>query len=289
MLAADRIVQNALKALLYEVSVTPKPGLVDPQTHGAHPDMTVFTFIDSTLSLERYFQACVQAGQRFAGSELTQLFIQIRPLGVQAEKDMFAATSNVNTHKGAIFSLGVLVTAVAYLTQVQATFTAVDIQTVVKKMLVDLVENDFKQLQQKIPAELTAGERHFLKYGKTGIRGEAQAGFPSVFQTALPFLTTSTGSVNQRLLDTLMHIAQCCDDSNLIKRAGDPAILIWVRQQTQMFFTLGGSKTIAGTDFLRQLDATFTAKKLSLGGSADLLILTIFLGLTFDAFAATPN
>lgn len=280
---AKRITQNALKALLYEVSVTPKPGLVDPHSHGAHPDMTVFTFIDSSLSLEHYFYECAMMGLQFNGANLPQLFQKIRPLGVQAEETMFSATKQVNTHKGAIFSLGVAVAAVGYLERTNHQINATVIRATIQAMLIDLVKTDFKNLASKPQTMLTAGEHHFLKYGKSGIRGEAQAGFPVVFESALPFLLNqSSGSINERLLDTLMIIAQISEDSNLIKRAGDPAILTWLRTQTTHFFALGGSQTIRGKKFLKQLDLVFTDKHLSLGGSADLLILTIFLALTLN-------
>nr|WP_235804467.1 triphosphoribosyl-dephospho-CoA synthase CitG [Loigolactobacillus coryniformis] len=279
---AKKNVHNALKSLLYEVSVTPKPGLVDPSSHGAHPDMTVFTFIDSSLSLEQYFYECAAAGFNFTGTDLTQLFRKLRPLGIQAEKEMFLATKNINTHKGAIFSVGIAVAAVGYLEQTNKALDAFLIRTTIRDMLVDLISTDFNNLTDKAENELTAGERHFLKYGKSGIRGEAQAGFPVVFEHALPFFKASSGPINERLLDTLMIIARNSEDSNLIKRAGNLAILDWLHEQIDCFFDLGGSQTSAGKAFLRQLDVIFSEKQLSLGGSADLLILTVFLSLTLS-------
>lgn len=281
---AKKIAHNALKSLLYEVSVTPKPGLVDPSSHGAHPDMTVFTFIDSSLSLEQYFYDCAVMGLNFSKTNLTQLFRDIRPLGIQAEKEMFLATKNINTHKGAIFSLGIVTAAVGYLQRSAKVLDPLLIRATIQAMLVNLMTTDFKNLASKTAAELTAGERHFLKYGKSGIRGEAQAGFPVVFEYALPFLKKSAGSINERLLDTLMTIAQNSEDSNLIKRAGNLEILNWMHEQVDHFFDLGGSQTSAGKAFLNRLDTVFSEKQLSLGGSADLLILTIFLALTLDDF-----
>ncbi|MGO3462939.1 MAG: triphosphoribosyl-dephospho-CoA synthase, partial [Lactiplantibacillus plantarum] len=94
------IVNHALRALLYEVTVNPKPGLVDPLSAGPHPDMNAFMFIDSALSLAPYFNACAAAGVAYTAVDLTGLFKQIRGIGVQAEQTMFAATKGVNTHKG---------------------------------------------------------------------------------------------------------------------------------------------------------------------------------------------
>lgn len=105
---ARQLVSTALAAMLYEVSVNPKPGLVDPVDAGPHPDMNVFMFIDSAVSLRRYFDECVAAGEQFTGglTALPDLFQTIRPAGIEAEKDMFGATHGVNTHKGAIFFTG---------------------------------------------------------------------------------------------------------------------------------------------------------------------------------------
>lgn len=274
---AQQLPDLALRALLYEVSVTPKPGLVDPADPGPHPDMTVFTFIDSAVSLRSYFEACRVAGQTFSGTDLTQLFKAIRSLGMTAERTMFTATKGVNTHKGAIFSLGILVTASAVvMAQTQQPTTTRIFQTV-KQMLVGLTEQDLGRVSAQ--QAHTAGERQYVKYGQGGIRAEAEAGYPTVTTIALPFLRQSTGTINQRLLDTLMMIAGHTADSNLIKRAQTPAVLEWMHTQMTRYFELGGCQTDAGAEFLNALNQTFLKRHLSLGGSADLLILTVFIGL----------
>ena len=91
---------------------------------------------------------------------------------------------------------------------------------------------------------------------------------------ALPFLRKTNGEISQRLLDTLMVILVNLEDSNLIKRAGNADILIEVKKKVQQYFECLDKKK-----FLRQFDKNFTDRNLSIGGSADLLILTIFLGL----------
>lgn len=272
------LVQVAQKALLYEVTVNPKPGLVDPQSQGAHTDMDVFTFIDSSVSLLPYFQEAVQLGETFDGKgDLTQLFDALRLAGQQAENDMFNATNGVNTHKGAIFSLGILVCATAYLQAQVMPVTTDQLRVTVQAMLVGMSEHDFAKIKQKPEEQLTAGERQFLKYGATGIRGQAEAGFPIVMILAVPFYQKTSGPLNERLLDTLMMLSSETEDSNLIKRAGSLDILPWWKEQVAQYFKLGGSQTGAGMDFLRKLDEICIAKNLSLGGSADLLILTIFV------------
>lgn len=271
-------VQKALRAVLYEVTVNPKPGLVDPLSQGAHQDMDVYTFIDSAVSLQPYFEQAYQIGFEADTQDLPLIFQILREAGKDAEQTMFEATEGVNTHKGAIFSLGILLAATGYEHRYHRQST-LGILATVKGMLINLTSADFANLNAKEAGLQTAGERQFLKFGKTGIRGEAEAGFPTVTEIGLPFLKNTVGTRNQRLLDTLLFIASGTQDSNLIKRAGTPEIVGWLKPQIDQYFMLGGSKTNAGMKFLEELDQTFIDRNLSLGGSADLLILTIFLAL----------
>lgn len=290
---ARQLVSTALAAMLYEVSVNPKPGLVDPVDAGPHPDMNVFMFIDSAVSLRRYFDECVAAGEQFTGglTALPDLFQTIRPAGIEAEKDMFGATHGVNTHKGAIFSLGIMLTAAAFQDRhpkVVPTGNA-GLMQVIQKMLAALIDHDLANGDLHDVRNLTAGEYQYVKYGFLGIRGEAAAGFPVVMNHAYPFLARRTGSINERLLDTLLHILLYADDSNLIKRSGNPDILLRVRQWVTRFFELGGSQTAEGGSFLQKLNQKFKQENLSLGGSADLLILTIFLALRNGIIRSDQN
>jgi triphosphoribosyl-dephospho-CoA synthetase len=218
-----------------------------------------------------------QQAINFDKRDLSELFEQIRPLGITAEQEMFAATNNVNTHKGAIFSLGILVAATGVLERQKIPYDTTKLMMVVEKMLTHLLKNDFADLSAK--KELTAGEKQFLQYGKGGIREEAAAGYPTVIKVALPYLRRNNGTRNQRLLNTLMLIVKSSQDSNLIKRAGNVNVLPWVKEKVDFFFSLGGSQTEGGRLYLEQLDNLFIEKNLSLGGSADLLILTIYCAL----------
>ncbi|BDR59089.1 putative 2-(5''-triphosphoribosyl)-3'-dephosphocoenzyme-A synthase [Xylocopilactobacillus apicola] len=270
----------AEQALIDEVMVYPKPGLVDPLNHGSHPDMDVFTFVASAVSLRAYFEEITELANNFTAANLPKLFQQVRLAGIKAEQTMFKATNGINTHKGAIFSLGILLTASAYTLSSTGCIELDEIAQTVKVMLKGLTKNDFRNLDQKPLDELTAGELEYKKYGLTGSRGEAEAGFPVVFKKSLPFLLTkSNQSRNSQLIDTLMQIVLTTKDSNLIKRAGNLEIVDWAEAQASRYFELGGSQTEEGYLFLRNLDDVFTQQHLSLGGSADLLILTIFLDL----------
>ncbi|SJX70564.1 2-(5''-triphosphoribosyl)-3'-dephosphocoenzyme-A synthase [Weissella confusa] len=269
----ETVVNNALKGLLYEVSLNPKPGLVDPVSMGSHTDMNMFTFIDSSLSLKSYLDKAFKLGRNFEGSDLTLLFNALRAEGVLAEQTMFNATNNVNTHKGAIFSLGIWVTAIAYATK-DGTATMTEVRRVIQRMVEGLIEKDLSSNR----VATTAGEQQFQTYQLTGIRGEAVNGFPGVAEVAVPFLQATFGTMTQRLLDTLMKIAATLEDSTLIKRAKTPDVLAEMKEWTSIYFKLGGSHTEQGMKYLYDLDRLFIERNLSIGGSADTLILTIFIG-----------
>lgn len=267
-MSVEEIAQNALKALLYEVVTNPKPGLVDPVDVSSHPDMNVYMFIDSSLSLEKYFVQAAEIGFNFTGQDLRQMFELLRQTGIKAEKAMLAATNNVNTHKGAVFSLGLFVCACAYCQKHGGNEFEV-----IQMMTRGLVKHDLGEKSE------TAGERQFLQYGKGGVRAEAEAGYPLVRSVALPFLAQTSGDLNTRLLDTLMEIVSEIEDSNLIKRAGNVEVIDWSHKQAQKYLALGGYGSQAGKQFMLELNRIFKEKNYSLGGSADLLIITIFMAL----------
>lgn len=267
----NSLTQNALRALLYEVVTLPKPGLVDPVDHSTHPDMGVYAFIDSSASLIPYFENCIAAAQN-ADDDLLNLFEKIRVLGIEAEKKMFTATGEVNTHKGAIFSLGIILTAFAYAQKNHPNYTLNDIQAIIQQMTCNILD-DFHHHQD------TAGEKQFAKYHLTGARGEAYRGFPTVFKIGVPYLTQTDGTTQEKLINTLLFLAANVEDSNLLKRSNDPQIFEWVKAQIKIFFERGGYQTDAGKEFLNQLNREFTKRNLSLGGTADMLIATIFVCL----------
>lgn len=265
------LTQNALQALLYEVVTLPKPGLVDPLDHSTHPDMNVYTFIDSTISLTPYFEQCIIDAQNSNGN-FPNLFNQIRTHGIQAEKRMFIITHNINTHKGAIFSLGIILTAFAYAQKNCQNYTLNDIQDTIRQMTCNILD-DFHQQQQ------TAGEKQFAKYHLTGARGEAYCGFPTVFRIGVPYLMQANGTTQEKLVNALLFLAANVKDSNLLKRSCDPNIFNWIKLQVHKFFQCGGYQAPEGKIFLNHLNQEFIQRNLSLGGTADMLIATIFVCL----------
>ena len=266
----NSLTQNALRALLYEVVTLPKPELVDPIDHSTHPDMNIYTFIDSSASLIPYFENCIAAAQN--ADDLLNLFEKIRVLGIEAEERMFTATNGINTHKGAIFSLGIILTAFAYAQKNHLNYTLNDTQAIIQQMTCNILD-DFHHHQN------TAGEKQFAKYHLMGARGEAYRGFPTVFEIGVPYLMQADGTTQEKLINTLLFLAANVKDSNLLKRSDDPQIFEWVKAQIKLFFKHGGYHTDAGKKFLNQLNHEFTNRNLSLGGTADMLIATIFVCL----------
>ena len=173
----------ALQAMIYEVSCFPSPGLVSPVCSGAHGDMNFFTFVDSTAALSRYLPLLVQQG--FSDKSYKDIFKCVRKIGVEAEREMFAKTKGINTHKGMLFLVGIACAAVG-----KAIYDKQDFQQVkeiIKEMAKGIVSEELKPLDLKVENKLSHGEKLFLKYKTKGIRGEVEAGIPTVFDFSLDF------------------------------------------------------------------------------------------------------
>lgn len=283
---SHKLAEYAQRSILYEATLTPKPGLVDAIDSGAHKDMNIYTFIDSSVNLYKGFYLYAKAGLICKQGE-KELFKEIRNIGVIVEKDMFNATHNINTHKGINFSLGIVVAAAGYYVQKMDKkqindFNEYDILQILKIvgiMAEGLVENDFKDLHKK--AKLTNGERLYLEKGFSGIRGEVESGFPTIYNVSLPrirFLLNNNISKDRLLLDVLFHIMSVSMDSNVVNRGGFEA-LDFVQKQAQKFIN---EKIIYQENYeekIQELNSVFVQKNISPGGAADLLSVTIFFAL----------
>ena len=271
---ARLIAKNALRALLYEVSATPKPGLVDRYDSGAHSDMDFFTYIDSTSALAAYFHDMVAAGAAGRNTPPEALLTRLRFRGVAAEDEMFAATGGVNTHKGLIFSLGIICAAFGWH---GAPFPAVD--TVLQTAAEIAAPALCKDLEGVTPQNAaTHGEAVFAKYGISGIRGEAAAAFPSVRFWGLPALRkalSSGKSYNDAGVETLLHLTAHVIDTNIISRSSSE-VLKTLQEKLQAFFETQPDNT-AVLEHAAQLNALFIKDNISPGGCADLLAITYMM------------
>lgn len=276
---ARQIESIAIRSLLYEVSATPKPGLVDRNNSGAHRDMDIFTFIDSSSVLGETFYQCTLAGIEHRDG-IEKLLEAIRPFGIRGEEKMLAITKDVNTHKGLLFSLGILSAAIGYIYQknLGSISSIEEICGQVKSMTKGLVERELKNKNLSNP--LTYGERLYLKHGITGIRGEVSSGFETLRTHGLPLLKelmeAEKGSLNERLVQVLLYLMAYTEDSNILGRH-DLATLQRVQRKAKEVIALGGIFSKEGAKAIEELDKWCIDNWISPGGSADLLAVTIML------------
>lgn len=248
----------ACRALLYEVCVTPKPGLVDRINSGSHRDMDLFTFMNSTAALWPYFVRCVQIGQETADRPAEETFQRLRDSGKQAERAMLAATGGVNTHKGAVFSMGVICGALGRLER-RAWRCAETVLQVCAAMTRGLTARELGRLTAQTAG--TAGERHYVQHGATGIRGQMEAGLPAVANHGLPILEQELAagkSKDEAGTAALLALIAAAEDTNLLTRGG-PEGQRWAVEAVQ------------SQRDLYALDQAFIERNLSPGGCADLL------------------
>lgn len=261
-----------IKSLLYEVSCYPSPGLVSPISNGAHNDMDYYTFLDSISEIGPQFKDIAKIGM--SDVPVKDLLNKIRPIGMKIEKDMFFVTNNVNTHKGLIFLMGIVCVAVSKAFYMNKPFSAV--KDIIKEMTKGLVK---RELDSNISKEKeTYGEKIFKEYGITGIRGEVENGLPSVFNHSLPFYKKYKDlKENKRLYLTLLCIMANCEDSTLLHRH-PISILKEVNKRSNFILYLLKKDNLAHVEEeLFNLDKEFSEKRISPGGSADLLAITVFL------------
>ena len=268
MINPEFLAQAATDALLQEVNLAPKPGLVDPISTGAHKDMTTDTFYKSIEALRPYLLAYAKAGENHNGTPL-DLFNELRALGKQAEDAMMAATNHINTHKGANFSFALILGATAH--------TKGNIPEALHYchlMTRHLIEVDFANLDQK--EHLSYGEKLFIEHGITGIRGEAATGYPSLAKALAYYNTLNTHTPRHRDLLLLLYLMTFVEDGNLIHRGGIEAYKK-VQQEAKLLFD--EAQTLSEEELVSKLedyDNILIERNLSPGGSADLLSLTFF-------------
>ncbi len=309
----------AVRALLWEVCTTPKPGLVDQAGSGSHRDMDIYTFVASALALQPYFEACVRIGRESSQLPAPETFRRVRPAGIQAEKEMFAATGGVNTHKGAIFSMGTVCAALGRLTAARIhanpdfmteaqpgadspaengtennltkgspagnhpsedspspkTYPATDaILSECAAMTRGLIASDFAGLTPD--KAVTVGQRLYLQHGITGIRGQAESGFPAVREAGLP---TLMGGISMGLAPNdagcaaLLALMCASTDTNIIARSSIDTQQRIVQEVKELLVADPYPDRLT----LENLDQEFISLNLSPGGSADLLAICYLL------------
>lgn len=271
----------ALKALLHEVALSPKPGLVDRFCNGSHTDMDFASFLNSSAVLSVYFKEIAEYGYDFSSTDIKSALPKLRQIGLQMESDMFEETNGVNTHKGAIFLLGFSLFVCAF--QIKSdNFSHPSFVNQIKELNGDLVE---KELGKNLYAQnKTHGEVCYEKFGKKGqgIRGEIQAGLPCVFQHAIPVLNEQFDTlkyptdkeIQVGLSRTLLVLIANNDDSNILYRKGEEVLneLKILAQEAFNAFTQNAFDS-KYESLIRYCDDN----QISPGGSADLLAVSYYI------------
>ncbi|MCG2572667.1 triphosphoribosyl-dephospho-CoA synthase [Acinetobacter sp. ME22] len=266
---ADTLADFAVQALLDEVRLSPKPALVDARSAGAHQDLSLSLMEQSAESLREMFVA-MSVAATWHGEVSQALREQIGQLGREGEQRMLAVTGGVNTHRGAIWALGLLVTAATLSPQGTS---AEDIC---------FCAGQIAQIEDRavsVQSTLSHGQMVLQKHGKQGAKQQAQQGFPAIRQHALPQLRqTRQHSMREEFarLDALLALMQHLDDTCVLHRAGLNG-LNRMQQGAGKVLALGGYTSLAARRELHLLEIDLLRLNASPGGAADLLAATIFV------------
>lgn len=271
----QKISQYLTQAILLEVTTHPKPGLVTRLSNGSHQDMSIFTFMMSSAVLAKAFHDLQDIGMAHQGN-IQELFGKIRAYGVQAEQELLQVTKGINTQRGILFAGGIVSAVAGYALQKNLDKQA--LLPLIKEMAAGLVA---KELQNIDHPDATAGEKLYRQYGITGIRGEVEKGFPSVVNHGLPALKEAFAkgaSINDALVHSLLALMTVVEDSNVIWRT-DVDTLQEVHHIAAAILAKGSIFTEVGRKAILEAEAYFEKRRISPGGSADLLSITITLYL----------
>ena len=265
VLDAGQLAELARQALVAEVELTPKPGLVDRRGAGAHSDLSLDLMRQSAAAIAPYFEAMGESAQSMPFDR--GLRTEVAAIGRAAESAMLQATNGSNAHKGAIWILGLLVTVASRGIDLNPAAIAQD-----AAFLARLPDRAQPQL-------LSHGEMVRARYGATGARGEAFAGFPHVLHVGLPTLRAERNrartETNSRLW-ALLNIMARLEDTCVLYRGGAEGLAI-VQKGASDALLAGGPGSVAGELAMLRLDQELLIRNISPGGAADLLAATLFL------------
>jgi triphosphoribosyl-dephospho-CoA synthase len=265
---AHLIGRRAVSALHAELVLYPKPGLVSPFDSGAHDDMDAGTFMRSLFALRHYFQRITEAGARGAP------FSELQALGIAAEARMLAATGGINTHRGAVFCMGLLAAAAGWrLTQGLDLTPEAWAQTIATRW------GEAIAATGPAAAPESHGRRAVARFRARGAREEVLAGMPTLMKIAVPTLHRSlaaTGCPERARVQTLFAVMAELDDTNLLHRGGREG-LDFVRDRARAFLCAGGVMSSHWREKASELHRQCIERRLSPGGSADILAAAVFV------------
>lgn len=264
----------AVTALVDEATLSPKPGLVDRRGSGAHHDLDLGLMLASARSLWPTFAAMACAAAKHGAIDGV-LRARLGELGRTGEDHMLRTTGGINTHRGAIWAMGLLIASSALDSTASAEQIASRAGAIAR--ITDPCAPDTRNSHGLIASR---------RYGVGGAREQAQAGFPEVIEQGLPQLIASRRagcSEPHAQLNALLAIMAHLTDTCVLHRGGAAAL---ERTQTgaRQVLAAGGVATFTGRRELQRLDRALLALNASPGGAADLLAATLFL----DALTRTP-
>lgn len=244
----------ATMALQSELDTSPKPGLVDTIDAGAHQDMDYNLMCRSIRALHPHFVALAQLGyqEKLPTSE------EIRRLGLEAEREMLLATDNVNTHKGALFAMGLVLIAAAHNYYIRGVIQEQPLRA------------DICRLAADFPApQGTHGDAVRRQYNVGGALAQAAAGYTDLFADWLPYLRQLKGDTFAAH-KTLLYIMTTLDDTNILHRKG-AQVAFEVKEEARALLSNFSEAALI------KLNQRYIKENISPGGSADILSLTFLL------------
>jgi triphosphoribosyl-dephospho-CoA synthase len=262
--AVESIAMLATRCLHEEIDTHPKPGMVSHIDNGSHADMDAALLHRSAEVLTPFWRDLAAAAA--VGHEIHAL----RRIGMAAEQTMFAATAGVNTHRGAIFGLGLLVAAAA-LRQSQR----------IRAPLGRIVASRWGVAILRGPLLLHShGSSVARRYGVGGARAEAARGFPSVYEIGIPALIEGSrfapGDSEAVRVHACMALIARVDDTNVLFRGGQEG-LAFAQRAAAEFLAAGGVGRVDWRESAEGVHRQFVERRLSPGGCADLLAMTLFV------------
>jgi len=270
-LFASQVARYAVRALYAEVALEPKPGLVSFRDNGSHTDMTAATFVKSLFALRHYFPQMAQGGAHAVP------FAHLQALGLHAEARMLHATGGINTHRGALFAMGLLCASAGRLAALGKPLSSDSVRGTLLYEWGDALNLRVQQAEQILPT--SNGQRAARRYQLRSAGAEAALGFPVLFETTFPTLEVALQSGNgwraaraQAFFATMAVL----DDTNTAHRGGIAGAQ-FVKQSAQAFLNAGGVWQHDWVTAARDIHTSFVARRLSPGGAADMLACACFL------------
>lgn len=264
----NNVADLATNALTEELNTSVKFGLVCPSHNGSHDDLDFELMKKSINSLYDGFVALVKVGFEF-NAPLENLLNEARKVGLESEKAMFKATNGSNTHKGALFCIGLFCVAIGWLVGRGESFSPKNCSKVIAKICKGICKRELTNTL----SPTTHGEKMYAKYSVSGARGSAERGFLESVENFLPIwkqIKTQTENYDLAKTRLLAYVVSKTDDTNILYRSDEKTLALAQNKCRDLYLDFDEQKAKETEDWFINLN-------ISCGGSADMLGLTLFL------------